>query len=315
MNRKVLALGMAFAAIAALTGCESWNHVKQKVAAIDLSLPSFATADKKGPAITSENGVTLISAADDCPTIGIVEDLRSLSQFQTAGNPTDGNVISSVTLSGLKAKCVHNEDTVAIDMNLRFDGKLGPKATAWSDKAPHFAYPYFVAITAPDGSIMGKEIFAATLDYSAGSELTMREESLRQVIPLKETADAASYKLLIGFQLTPDELAYNRAKMMPGLEPRIEPAAAAGMTSGLTDRQRTEEKMAEPAIMKESDKPVEMAPENIKPLPVATTAAKEEEGAPVPLSSPAPAPAAASSGGSSKTVIEINPDGSATIKR
>ena len=94
-----------------------------------------------------------------------------------------------------------------------FAGTLGPQARAASGQKPFFSHPFFVAITSDNGDILAKEIFAASLTYPAGADSQTYTERLRQVIPIDNRDRGANYKVLVGFQLTPDQLAYNRKKL------------------------------------------------------------------------------------------------------
>lgn len=100
-------------------------------------------------------------------------------------------------------------------MKLIFNGKLGPKGREKVSDKPFFSYPYFVAVTSPGGKIMAKEIFAASMTYGSHESTHSYFEKLREVIPISSKENAKNYKILIGFQVTKDQLAYNRANMIP----------------------------------------------------------------------------------------------------
>jgi|GEM_PF-546920 hypothetical protein len=211
---SVLALG--------LTGCESMKAVKDKVASIEM--PSLWSDDK----IEQDADGIVMAANEGCPQVAVVDDLKMLSQFETPASPTPETNISSVNITGMKSSCtVGANNTVAVNIGLRFDGALGPKASAWNSESHNFAYPYFVAVTTPTGEILSKEVFAATLRYENGETAISQEESMRQVIPLKDVADASGYEILIGFQLTNEELAYNRTQPRRPVDDLAAPAVAA----------------------------------------------------------------------------------------
>lgn len=205
MIRKILCVS-AFSIMAlGLTGCETMTDVKNRLASIDF--PSFSSEDKIQPA---EGAV--MASAEGCPQVAVVEDLKHLSQFETPANPTPETNISSISMTGMESSCSTTEKTVAINIGLRFDAQLGPKAANWKTESRSFAYPYFVAVTTPSGEILSKEVFAATIRYEANESSLTQEESMRQVIPLREGEDISAYEILIGFQLTDDELNYNRSR-------------------------------------------------------------------------------------------------------
>lgn len=211
---SVLALGLG--------GCESMQAMKDKVASIEM--PSLWSDDK----IEQDADGIVMASNEGCPQVAVVDDLKMLSQFETPAAPTPETNISSVNITGMKSSCtVGANNTVAVNIGLRFDGELGPKASAWNSESHNFAYPYFVAVTTPTGEILSKEVFAATLRYDKGEMAISQEESMRQVIPLKDVADASGYEILIGFQLTNEELAYNRTQPRRPVDDLAAPAVAA----------------------------------------------------------------------------------------
>ena len=200
--RNVLFVGTFSVLALGLTGCESMQTARDKISSIDF--PYFGSADT--------DQATAVALADpaNCPKVSVVDDLKNLTQFETPSAPTPGTKISSITIGNMTSNCSLNDKTVALDIDLAFDGQLGPKATGWKTESRSFAYPYFIAVTTPTGEIMSKEVFAATIRYDGAETAVSQKESIRQVIPLRENIAASGYEILIGFQLTEDELNYSR---------------------------------------------------------------------------------------------------------
>ncbi len=236
---KKIFLTVAFVTMAvSLGGCETMDtamqDVKERFASIDLTMPKVTPTNKGydskdesnsnntdvaitkeetrieiAPNETKEETVQLTSSKN-CPSVSIIEELNSLHQFSHPDRPTPSEKISSITLTELKTGCKRNETNIVVEINMVFEGKLGPKARVWATDKPSFAYPYFMAITTPNGNIVAKEVFAATVSYNKDEQTVIHEESLRQIIPLNGEYNA-KHEIMIGFQLTEGELAYNRA--------------------------------------------------------------------------------------------------------
>lgn len=160
-------------------------------------------------------GKTEALLASPCPQVELVSDLSSLSDFSNPNKPVEKNLISRVDLKSAQSTCQLASKSVIVDLTLLFNGTLGKKGRQKASDKPFFSYPFFIAVTAPNGKIMAKEIFAASLTYSANENKHTYFEKLRQIIPIKNKAHANRYKVLIGFQVTPDQLAYNREHMVP----------------------------------------------------------------------------------------------------
>ena len=148
-------------------------------------------------------------ANNGCPQVQIVNDLKQLHQFTNPDAPKANQSISSVTMDVISHSCTTDEKGMVMDMELGFNGDLGVNGRMVNSERPSFSYPYFVAVTNAQGSILAKEIFAATLSYNQSGDQVSQSETIRQVMPAG--TDTGSYKVLVGFQLNPQELSYNRS--------------------------------------------------------------------------------------------------------
>tara|TARA_R110001592_G_scaffold20926_3_gene84549 strand:+ start:622 stop:1305 length:684 start_codon:yes stop_codon:yes gene_type:complete len=163
--------------------------------------------------VTSGHAEQLLKSP--CPQVEIVDDLSSISDFTDPKNQVKKNLISRVDLKSAESTCKLSSKTAIVDLKLIFNGSLGDKGRTKSTDKPFFSYPYFVAVTTPNGKIMAKEIFAASMAFAAKKNEHSYFENLRQIIPIKNKNQANNYRVLIGFQVTPDQLAYNREHMVP----------------------------------------------------------------------------------------------------
>lgn len=154
--------------------------------------------------------MTEIATPVECPRVDVVDELSSLHQFVDGNNEAAG-AISSVTITAIDSLCSINEQNVVVDMDIIMQARLGPRAKAAATDKPSFSYPYFIAITTPSGDISAREVFAATIAYDADEESLTHNEKMRQVIPLTGDYSPRQYEIMVGFQLSPAELAYNRA--------------------------------------------------------------------------------------------------------
>jgi len=167
-------------------------------------------SDENAASKPVESGSATEVAANNCMPVSVVDDLKSLSQFTNEEAPRAENNISSVAITNVSSSCTKNDKNYSVDLDITFSGTLGPKAHSWNANKPSYAYPYFVAITQPDGSIVTKEVFGVTLSYADNQTNLEQHEHMRQVIPL-QSQTAQPQQIVIGFQLTESQLAYNRS--------------------------------------------------------------------------------------------------------
>lgn len=153
------------------------------------------------------------NSSGPCPTIQIIDELSSLSEFSPASSADPDNLVSQVSLSEVDSSCSLKSNVAMVDLKLAFQGRLGPKAKISSGDKPFFAYPFFLALTDLNGVVLAKEVFAASMTYERADNTHLYYEKLRQLIPVGSPDQAGQYKIMIGFQLDYDQLKYNRRTM------------------------------------------------------------------------------------------------------
>lgn len=187
-----------------LTACQTYEAIQDDV--YDLQTGNYNTAK----IVENEADVLLQS---ECPKIEIVEDLSMLSDFTDPKKQINKNLTSHVKIAGTESTCELSSKTATVDLKIIFEGTLGPKGRARKTDKPFFSYPFFIAVTTPSGKILAKEIFAASMTYNANENKHTYFENMRQIIPIKNKKQARFYNVLIGFQVTPDQLKYNREQL------------------------------------------------------------------------------------------------------
>ncbi|MGQ0527587.1 MAG: hypothetical protein ACT4OY_06110 [Alphaproteobacteria bacterium] len=146
----------------------------------------------------------------NCPSVKLVNELGVFTDYTNFKNAGKDNLITQVRVSRLSTSCSYTDRSVTVDINLLFEGQLGPAA----QRGPHetfFSYPFFIAITSPQNVVMARQVFAAPMAFAPGQTMQTHTEHLRQVIPLQRPTDGPGHNILVGFQLNKHQLAYNRA--------------------------------------------------------------------------------------------------------
>lgn len=187
-----------------------------------------------------------IASAGGCPQVKMVEDLRSLSEFNDMDRAEPDKVVSTVTLASLDSTCEYDarKDIATLSLMMAFESRLGPKGRIRAGDKPNFVYPYFIAVTTRQGDIVAKEVYAVAMAYDNKQTELASTETLKKLIPL-DGKGASDYEILVGFQLSDEQLAYNRtrsatepeaaalAKIAEKAE-KIEPAAGNAATAAET---------------------------------------------------------------------------------
>lgn len=95
-----------------------------------------------------------------------------------------------------------------VEFSVDFIAEKGPRLGGNS-----FSVPYFVSILDPSDKILGKEVITAKFEFSGSRKTDDRQETLHVFIPTPDKdSRPEDYRVLIGFQLTEDQLKEVRAK-------------------------------------------------------------------------------------------------------
>lgn len=139
-----------------------------------------------------------------CPVVAIPDDLSHVSHFKGAG--TDfANVTVTALLTDAKGGCTFDKAGITVDLDVSLIARLGPAAV---ERTADFAY--FVAILDGSGTIVAKQVFPAPITFADNQNRRGSIESISQRIPLRDYKQAGKYRVEVGFQLTQEELMYNR---------------------------------------------------------------------------------------------------------
>lgn len=144
-----------------------------------------------------------------CPTTGILSDASVMRVFAGGSAANAGDV--AYDLEFMRAsllECELNEEH-ELTAKIRFDARAqsGP---ALSDNT--IRYPYFVAVLDPAGKVLSKTVREGEAKFKSGSTLTrfgMEYDDIKFTVP--EGKDGLGYEILIGFQLTREQVEFNRA--------------------------------------------------------------------------------------------------------
>jgi len=79
-------------------------------------------------------------------------------------------------------------------------------------RTPDTVLPYFVALLDPQQQVIAQEGFQLPVKFYPGeAERRFPAEDITINLPVKNVATGSAYTIVVGFQLTPDQLAFNRA--------------------------------------------------------------------------------------------------------
>ena len=190
-------VGLVLAAILPLGGCES----------LGLSTPDPETVVDIGP---------------PCPATAVLSDAVSVTKLRPGatglGNPAD--IAYSAEMSQARLDCDYDENAnrLTIDLNFQVRATRGPAAPG---QAGDPQLDFFVAVVDLDDNVVAKTVYHGQAILGGRPTNTYTQSVNNFTVTLMMDRRPADYQLLTGFQLTPDELAYNRT---PRAVPAVRPA-------------------------------------------------------------------------------------------
>lgn len=146
--------------------------------------------------------------AGPCPTMGVLYDSSRLVEF-AGPDERFANVAFTGELRGVRGLCRYtgaNPIEMSIEIDMAFG--RGPAATSQSR-----VYRYWVAVTRANLAPVEKQYFDVPVDFPRGEDRMAGSEVIeRIVIPrANDTISGANFEILVGFDLTPQQLAFNRS--------------------------------------------------------------------------------------------------------
>jgi hypothetical protein len=143
--------------------------------------------------------------AKDCPRLAILDDVGRLTKFREGPGRDLTDVAYTARLTNADGFCTTDKSGVKVEMKVSVVVERGPAASG----SP-VDLQYFVAITNADRQIVAKEVFPTRIPFEANQRVAGSVEEIEERIPLPRGADPSDYSIVAGFQLTPEEIEYNR---------------------------------------------------------------------------------------------------------
>jgi hypothetical protein len=148
-----------------------------------------------------------------CPRIAILAEGADLSRFRPGATRGDLTaLVADARIAGFDATCDYADrarTALNVRVTPRFEAERGPAAEGRT-----LDLPWFVALTdAADSAVLDRQGFATRVTFGPNVARTnVTGQTARLSLPLGEGRSAAGYTIRLSLQLTPEELALNRAR-------------------------------------------------------------------------------------------------------
>ena len=152
-----------------------------------------------------------------CPSTAVLSDAVTVTKLKPgtqAALPNPANVAFTAEMSQAKLDCNYDrsQNKLSVDINFAVKAARGPAATGTDPQVD-----FFVAVVDADNNIVSKIVYHGQADLGGRATNIYTQNVRNFAVPLGMDKRPYDYEILTGFQLTPDELAYNRIpKTLPG---------------------------------------------------------------------------------------------------
>ena len=150
--------------------------------------------------LTAEAKAKPAAAAPACPHLGLLADTNRLTEF-------DGTTSAQfkATLGGEASQCVVKGKVIHLRLKFKVTGTIADNAKHDTRKVP-----YFVAVM-QGSQVLAKQVYSVDVPFAGSARTVSVEERINRVdIPIGKGWTSDDYEVMIGFQLTRDQVDYNR---------------------------------------------------------------------------------------------------------
>jgi hypothetical protein len=143
-----------------------------------------------------------------CPLMGVLYDTARVVQFSEPNSQRYANISFTGEMQGVRGLCRYVEaDPITMSMDIDMAFGRGPAAT--SDRQ---TYRYWVAVTRRGRAPIEKVYFELNVRFPRGEQVVNVRERIEEiVIPrANEEISGENFEILVGFDLTPEQLQFNR---------------------------------------------------------------------------------------------------------
>lgn len=178
-------------------------------------MTSPLSSPRAGPRLAAAllAGLLLAACASDdrpprCPDPVVLREAGRLVQFQDTGRDLT-DVTFEARIADVALGCEVDEDdgkrTVEAELQILFQAEKGP-----ANQSGRANFTYFVAVVDRDDKVLNRETFGVSMPMPGNQTQVESVDVLEPRIPLREGETGKSYTLYVGFDLSRDQLEYNR---------------------------------------------------------------------------------------------------------
>lgn len=135
----------------------------------------------------------------------ILADAKRITQFRAGPGRDLTDVEFEGEIAGISGTCVYGKRDLTVTLVADLVATRGPAAA--TEQA---TLPFFVAIADEARNIVAKQVFDSAIAIPRAQRRAGVREEIEQVIPLPKDAPSPYFEIVVGFQLSAEQLEQNR---------------------------------------------------------------------------------------------------------
>lgn len=153
-----------------------------------------------------------------CPTVSILGNAERITQFRSGPGRDLIDITAEARIENFIARCIYDVDEDTGSGQVHVELSLGITAARGAANIEGFAdIPYFVTMTKLDKTVLTKNVFTIAVLFEGNRyRVSAYDEPIVLSIPIDSSQTGRDFLIYVGFQLTPDQLEYNRALRQSG---------------------------------------------------------------------------------------------------
>ncbi len=160
--------------------------------------------------LLSAGGCAMFSegSANLCPTAAILDGPGELVRFATGPSNGPADVAFRAKMKSVSGLCEMDEKSITMELNVPMEALRGP-----ANAKGEAQFVYFVAILDKDKKVLTRTKFPMVAKFQRQETKLEFSEAVTVTIPKKKESMPQDYMVYLGYEMTPEELAYNRERL------------------------------------------------------------------------------------------------------
>ena len=149
-----------------------------------------------------------------CPKSWVIADAANLVRFRQGGGRDLTDVDYEGQITGVRLGCTTNLDkktrvgTMDVDVNVLFDATRGPV-----NRDRKALFRYFISVSDNDRKILYREAFSLPVEFPGNTtRLRIQSSTITLQLPIDPKRSSSYYLVFAGYELTHEELEFNRTR-------------------------------------------------------------------------------------------------------